>query len=156
HYLMWAITSYTVLVTVGSTALVARFIGAGDLPLARDTTHQSLLLAIVFAGLASAVGLIGGIDWLMHVLNLQPDERRLAGDFLRVLFLLLVFQVLEQAGVACLVGAGDTRTGLYVMAGVAPLNVPLAWGFGFGAGPIPALGFVGIALGTALSHVLGC
>src|SRR5262245_14896469 len=29
-YLGWFITSYTVLVSVGSTALVARFIGAGD------------------------------------------------------------------------------------------------------------------------------
>ena len=100
HYLMWAITSYTVLVTVGSTALVARFIGAGDLPLARDTTHQSLLLAVGFAGLATGAGLLGGIDWLMLVLNLQPDRAgpSLAGDFLRVLFLFLVFQVVEQAG----------------------------------------------------------
>src|SRR4051812_23313565 len=29
NYLMWFVTSYTVLVSVGSTALVARFIGAG-------------------------------------------------------------------------------------------------------------------------------
>ncbi len=73
-----------------------------------------------------------------------------------MLFILLPFQAIELAGVACLVGAGDTRTGLWVMVGVALLNVPLAWGFAFGLGPLPALGFVGIALGTSLSHVLGC
>jgi MATE family, multidrug efflux pump len=156
HYLAWAVTSYTVLVTVGSTALVARFVGAGDIATARDTTHQSLLLGLVFAGLATAAGLLGGIDAMMRLLNLEGESARLAGDFLRVQFALLVFQVLEQVGVACLIGAGDTRTGLVVMAGVATANIPLAWTLGFGFDPIPALGFVGIALGTALSHVLGC
>ena len=52
-----------------------------------------------------------------------------------MLFALLVFQTIEVAGIACLVGAGDTRTGLWVMIGVAVVNVPLAWGFGRGLGP---------------------
>jgi zinc transport system permease protein len=71
------------------------------------------------------------------------------------LFALLVFQVIEAAGIACLVGAGDTLSGLWIRAGVAVFNVPLAWGFFHGFGPFPAMGFVGIALGTAVSNVLG-
>src|SRR2546423_573115 len=39
---------------------------------------------------------------------------------------------------------------------VALLNVPLAWGLCFGVGPFAGFGFVGIALGTGLSHVIGC
>jgi putative MATE family efflux protein len=74
---------------------------------------------------------------------------------LEPLFGLLIFQVIEAAGIACLVGAGDTRSGLWVTTGVALVNLPLAWGFAFGLEPLPSLGFVGIALGTALSHVLG-
>jgi putative MATE family efflux protein len=74
---------------------------------------------------------------------------------LEPLFALLVFQTLEAAGIACLIGAGDTRTGMWVMGGVALVNVPLAWGFGYGFGPLPALGFAGIAVGTAISHTLG-
>ena len=41
------------------------------------------------------------------------------------------------------------------MMGVALVNLPLAWGLCFGLGPLPELGFPGIALGTALSHTLG-
>lgn len=41
------------------------------------------------------------------------------------------------------------------MLGVAVVNLPLAWGFVRGWPPLPELGFVGIALGTALSHTLG-
>lgn len=63
--------------------------------------------------------------------------------------------MIEQAGIACLVGAGDTRTGMSVLGGVAVLNVPLTGLFFFGAGPVPALGFPGIALGTALAHTAG-
>jgi Na+-driven multidrug efflux pump len=38
---------------------------------------------------------------------------------------------------------------------VALLNLPLAWGMFLGIGPLPEMRFVGIALGTALSHTLG-
>jgi Na+-driven multidrug efflux pump len=35
------------------------------------------------------------------------------------------------------------------------LNVPLAWLFFWGVGPLPGLGFTGIAVGTAVTHALG-
>lgn len=155
HYLAWFISCYNVLVTVGSTALVARCIGAGDRRLALEVTHQALLLAI-FLGLAATTwAFLGGVRWMIHALRLEGAAADYAADFALMLFALLVFQAIEVAGIACLVGAGDTRTGLWIMIGVAAVNVPLAWGFGWGIGPFPDLGFVGIALGTALSHTLG-
>jgi putative MATE family efflux protein len=60
-----------------------------------------------------------------------------------------------HAGIACLAGAGDTKTGMCVLGGVALINVPLALAFCRGFGPIPALGFQGIATGTAVSQALG-
>jgi Na+-driven multidrug efflux pump len=67
----------------------------------------------------------------------------------------LTLQMIEQVGIACLIGAGDTVTGMLVMSGVTLLNLPLAWGFFVGFGSLPRLGFVGIATGTAVSHALG-
>ncbi len=155
HYLAWFITCYTVLVTVGSTALVARCIGAGERRLAVEVTHQALLLAVFLGALATLWAFLGGVRWMVHTLNLEGRAADFAADYALILFGLLVFQTIEVAGIACLVGAGDTRTGLGVMVGVAVINLPLAWGFGYGIGPLPNLGFVGIALGTALSHLLG-
>lgn len=155
HYLAWFISCYTVLVTVGSTALVARFIGAGQPEMATLVTHQSILLALFLGGAASLLGLCGGLEWLVHLMQLRGDAAAFALAYLRPLFVLVVFQMVELAGIACLVGAGDTRTGLWVMIGVAAVNVPLAWTFCWGLGPAPRLGFVGIALGTALAHTLG-
>jgi putative MATE family efflux protein len=154
NYLSWVLSSYTILVTVGGTALVAHFIGAADRRSAIQVTHQTLLLAVVLGVLGSVAGLVG-LPALVRLLQLQGPAAEFAVEYLRPLFALLVFQVVESAGIACLAGAGDTRTGLVVLGGVAILNVPLAWGIFHGVGPLPGMGFAGIALGTALSHALG-
>jgi len=154
NYLAWFISSYTVLVSVGSTALVAHTVGAGDRRSAIHVTNQSLLLAFVL-GLGGSILALLGLSPLVELLQLHGATARFAIAYLQPLFVLLVFQVIEAAGIACLVGAGDTMTGLWVRVGVAVFNLPLAWGFFHGVGPIPRLGFVGIALGTAVSNVLG-
>jgi putative MATE family efflux protein len=154
NYLAWFLSSCTVLVTVGGTALVAHFVGAGDRRNAVRVTHQALLLAVAL-GLAGTVGGLVGLPAFVRLLQLKGPAAEFAVSYLQPLFALLVFQVIEAAGVACLAGAGDTFTGLCVLGGVAVLNVPLAWGIFHGIGPIPGMGFTGIALGTALSHVLG-
>jgi putative MATE family efflux protein len=154
YYLAWFISCYTVLVSVGSTALVARFIGAGDRALAIRVTNQSLVLAFALGLVGSSAGL-AGVESLVGWMGLSGEAGEYAAAYLRPLFGMLVFQAIESAGIACLVGAGDTRTGLWVLGGVAILNVPLAWGLFALRGPEPLARFQGIALGTALSHALG-
>jgi putative MATE family efflux protein len=154
-YIYWFVSSYTVVVAVGATALVARFVGAGDTALARRATGQAVLLGIVFGVLGTVAGLLG-LSYLVAALQLTGDTARYCTEFLTPLAALLAFQIVESACVACLAGAGDTRTGLKVLGLVAVLNVPLAWVLCFGIGPWGGLGFVGIALGTGLSHLVGC
>ena len=154
-YLYWFVSSYTVVVSVGSTALVARFVGANDWGMARHATGQSVLLAVVLGLVGSAAGLLG-LPALIETLRLQGEAARVCEQFLTPLAILLAFQVTESACAACLAGAGDTKTGLKVLGLVAVLNVPLAWALCFGVGPLRGFGFVGIAYGTGLSHVIGC
>ena len=78
------------------------------------------------------------------------------------MFALLAFRVIEVGGVASLVGAGDTRTGLSVQGGVAVTNVPLAWILCRGLPAMPlvgfagwdGLGFIGVPLGTSICYLL--
>jgi putative MATE family efflux protein len=153
-YLAWFLSSIMVLVTVGSTALVARSVGAGDRPAAVHFTNQSLVLAGTFGVVGTVLGLTF-IDEFIWLLQLRGQAATYAVEYLQPMFALLVFQVVELAGIACLVGAGDTRTGLWVMTGVAVVNLPLSWGLCIGIDPLPQLGFVGISWGTALSHTMG-
>ncbi len=155
HYLQWSIGSYLTLATVGATALVARAVGAGDMGLANRATHQSLLLAVLCSLLPATFAACGGFRVLLTALNLSGEAVDLAVEYLNVMAYLLVFNAVEATGIACLIGAADTRTGFWVMVGVVLFNLPLVWGLAFGAGPIPALGFVGISLGTSLAHAIG-
>lgn len=154
YYLSWLVSSYTALVGVGSTAMVARFVGAGDRSMAVRVANQSIFLAVTLGLAASVVGVltVGPLIW---ALGLRGEAAGLATAYLRPMFALLSFQLVEAAGIACLVGAGDTRTGLWVLGGIAFVNVPLSWALYHGVGPVPAMGFPGISLGTALSHALG-
>ena len=154
NYIAWFLSSGTALVSVGGTALVARFVGAGDWTGAVRATHQTVLLAVLFGMLLTPLSL-GLLPWGVHALGLTGDTAETAERFLRPILALITAQLVTQAGLACLVGAGDTRTGPVVLSGVAILNIPLAWACFHGLGPIPEMGFFGIGVGTALSHAAG-
>lgn len=150
HYVAWFIGSYTVFVTVGATALVARCIGARNWRTALHATHQSLLLAVGVGAVGTVVGL-ALLRPFVQLIGLTGPSADYATAYLQPMFALLTFRVVEVAGVACLVGAGDTRTGLVVQGGIAVINIALAWTLSRTFG----LGFVGVALGTGLSYALG-
>jgi putative MATE family efflux protein len=161
HYVAWFISSYTVLVSVGATALVAHCVGAGDWRTARRAAGQ----AIVLAGIVGIAGSIAGLALLpkfVQLVGLEGESAQYATDYLRPMFALLMFRVIEVGGVASLVGAGDTRTGLWVQGGVAVANVPIAWTLCRGVPAVPALGFagwdglgfVGVSLGTSICYLL--
>lgn len=153
-YLTWLISSYTVLVTVGSTALIARFIGAGEKKQAIEVANQTVLLSLILGIPAGALGIVGS-SWLLSALQLQPEAIDFAVEYLRPLFFALPLQMLMAGGIASLVGAGDTRTGMWALLLVAVVNVPFSWAFFHGWGPFPEMGFPGIGAGTAVSHSLG-
>ena len=155
NYLYWFVTSYTVVVNAGATALVGRLVGAKDLPLAQKACGQAMLLALLF-GVLGSVSAFLGLPTLIPLLGLKGESAQFAIDYLRPLAGLLPFYMIEVGGIACLVGAGDTRTGLKVLATVVVVNVPLAWGLSRGESLFPDLGFLGIAWGTGLAHVIGC
>src|SRR5207248_9223548 len=96
-YLYWFVSSYTVLVSVGSTALVARFVGARDRAGADHATGQSVLLAAVFGLLGSAAGLLG-LPALVAALQLTGPSAGYCVPFLAPLAVLLAFQI---TGAAC-------------------------------------------------------
>ncbi len=148
NYLYWFVSSYSVIVGAGATALVGRFIGALDFPLANRAMGQAIFLAVVFGLLGTLAGLIG-LPTLMDAIGLQGSSPQIAVEYLTPLAAILAFQMMETAGIACLVGAGDTRTGLLVLLGVTLVNVPAAWFLS------QEYGFVGIAWGTGISHSLG-
>ncbi len=92
---------------------------------------------------------------VVHAMNLTGLAATSAVRFLRIVLSVTPLLACTTVGVACLRGAGDTRTGMWVMSLVNALNVSLSWSLVQGFGGLPRLGFSGIALGTAVGEGVG-
>jgi putative MATE family efflux protein len=153
-YLLWFLGSLLTVVSVGATALVARMIGSNQRRAAQEVSQQAVAMALFVGTMTMAVG------WavapaVVSVMNLGGLAAFEAVRFLRIVLTVTPLLACTTVGVACLRGAGDTRTGMWVMVFVNAVNAGLSWSLVRGFGPFPRMGFAGIALGTAWGEGLG-
>ncbi len=141
-------------VTTGSTALIARAIGARDLHTANRVLGQSMLLGGIVGVIATALG-VGFAYQALHLMGARGDALALGTAYLRIVSLTFLLSTLMFVGNACLRGAGDTRTPLRIMMLVNGLNIFVAWVLINGSFGLPRLGVVGAALGAAAGRSIG-
>jgi putative MATE family efflux protein len=153
-YVLWLLSNLFVFVTIAATAMTARFVGAGDLEMARRVVNQSFLVGTVMAIIATLVGL-GLRDGIVAALQLEGSARELGTRYLMFIFPIMPAMMCEMVGNACLRGAGDMITGLVAMTITNIVNVAVSWSLVLGVGPFPEMGWEGIALGTAIGYVVG-
>jgi putative MATE family efflux protein len=155
---MWSVFSVFMGTLVGTVALVARSVGAGDRPRAVSVARASLRMA---AGIGVAVGLVGAAGADLVALALGPEDAALRGlsvEYLRLGFLGLPGLFLSTTAAMVLQGAGDTRTPL--LAGAAAnvanvaLNAALIFGVELGPVTVPAFGVAGAAAASTIAFTL--
>jgi putative MATE family efflux protein len=150
---MLAMTFFAALAT-GTTALVARHTGAREPALANRIMHQSYVLG---AGFSLVISLLCYVfaNQSMAILGAQDDVIALGGSYLRIVSLSMMASAFLFIGNSALRGAGDTRTPMKIMAVVNVVNIVVAYTLIYGAGPFPALGVPGSAIGAALGRTSG-
>ena len=153
-YLMWLIPCLFTFVSIGTTALVARSVGAGDGTTANRAANQSLTLGFILA-VAVTLWLWLGSTQLIAWLRLPREAAELADVYLKYIVPVVPAIMFERVSIAALQGAGDTVSGMVVRVIVNIANVLLSMALVLGWGPLPTLGWRGIALGTAISHAIG-
>ncbi|HEX5445595.1 MAG TPA: MATE family efflux transporter [Pirellulales bacterium] len=153
-YALWLFTNMFAFVAIGGVAMTARFVGAGDWEGAKRVANQAYVLGAGLALVFALCGLAFG-DRIAWALQLEGEPAALASRYLRILIPVIPLMMLEQVGIGCLRGAGDMVTGLVAMIVVNVVNVSVAWSLVSGAGPLPALGWDGLAIGTTCGHALG-
>jgi putative MATE family efflux protein len=150
-YVLGFIPSGFAAVAIGATAMVARFVGAGDEVTARRIANQAFVIGcILLAGMYFIAFAVG--DRL--VVDLSPDAETavLAKRYLGVFLFALPAIMISQVGIASLRGAGDTVTGLAAM-GVANLvNIFGGYGLVRGFGPFPKLGWAGLPIAATAGY----
>lgn len=150
-----SLTVFAALAT-GSTALVARFIGANEKEEAAEVARQSLVMGFALAG-SLLVILVSFGPTILRLLFRRSEEAVLyhGGVYVRIVASALILNFILIIINAILRGAGDTQTPMRITALVNGTNIVLNALLIYGLGPFPALGVAGAAMATAIAQGLG-
>jgi putative MATE family efflux protein len=151
-YLLGFLPSIFAAVSISATAMVARFVGAGDLMMARRVANQALVIGAGLALIVTTVAALFG-SRLVAIMGLQGDAADLTLEYVAIVLPVVPAMMIEQVGVAVLRGAGDTVTGLLAMTFQNVVNIAVAFMLVSGTGPFPAMGWRGLAYGAAAGYV---
>jgi putative MATE family efflux protein len=153
-YVEWLASMLFALVGTGTTALVARCVGAKDDEGANRFTNQSITLSVLI-GVVIAAGLFALAPVFGRLQGMTGVTYDMTVKYLRIDAGALIFTSITLVGAAALRGAGDTRTPMKILGSVNVLNAAVSAALVFGVGPLPRLGFMGIVLGTVVGRVAG-
>ncbi len=140
-----------VFLAYGTTGSVARRLGAGDLRGALAQGIDGLWLAVLLGVLLTA-GTAPLAGRLVALFRVSPEVAEQAVAYLRIGILGITPLLLMLAATGVLRGLQDTRTPLVVAIAGNALNVVLNVVLVYGAGPVPALGIAGSALGSVIAQ----
>ena len=138
----------------GMGVLVARFAGANNHEMVDRTVYQAFLTAFILSvGILAPLGYVLSPS-LLELVNATAGVRAEALPFLRIMFLFSIGMLMFFMLGGALRAAGDARTGLYLGVAMTVLNISLNVVLIRGAGPIPAFGTKGAAMGTVIASTL--
>jgi len=142
-----------VFLAYGTTAAVARHLGAGDLRRALAQGVDGVWLAVIIGAVTTVAGLVL-TGPLVTTFDVGPVVEEHASAYLRIAWLGTVPLLVMLATTGILRGLQDTRTPLVVAVVGNLLNVVLNLVLVYGWGPVPAYGVAGSAAGSVMAQVL--
>ncbi len=150
----FTVISLAIGLSIGTSAVIAKALGANNLSEARFDGAVSLIISALLVFLLSIVGyfLIGPIFSLLGASNeLMPYIH----DYMSVWFFGSMLLITPMIGNAVLRASGDTKTPSLIMGGAGIANAILDPIFIFGFGPVPAMGIKGAAIASLIAWSLG-
>lgn len=150
--MLWFLNALIVSVTVGTTALVARFIGAQKKKDAEHVLVQSLLLVLLLSLVLTGFWYIFAEKALL-LIGATKEVAEVGATYIRIVFMSTpcIFLIFNSEG--ALRGAGDTKTPMKVGIVMNLINVVLNYVLIFGKWGFPVLGVKGAGIATAIAYV---
>ncbi len=143
-------------VSVGTTALVARFTGAKNHQEAVRAASQSITLSLVVGSVCFVVFYVGRgtvVGWMLG--SPSSDTAQLCSRFLGVALLATVPNFLLNVLVSAFRGLGDTRTPMLIQAVMIATHISCNWLLIYGHLGFPKLGVQGAGTALAASIFVG-
>lgn len=139
---------------IGVRAMVARYVGAGDMPGANHVAAQALILSVTWGALMMTIGIIMA-EPVMGLFGLEQDVVNEGMSYLRVMFAGWIAMDMLVMGLYIVQSAGDTIRPMYIEALLRVIHVTLCPFLVLGLWIFPRMGVSGAALSNIISQVLG-
>ena len=153
-YFLWILPSLFSFVGIGALAVIARQVGAGERVQAAHVARQAMFLGCGVAIAGITLIAVGG-GWFVEAMQLRGEAAELAIRYMRIVTPALPLMMIEYVGSACLRGSGDTLTGMFARIVLNVVNFAVSISLVLGLGPLPKLGWDGLAIGVACGHSVG-
>ncbi|WP_040440176.1 MATE family efflux transporter [Algicola sagamiensis] len=150
----FAVISLVIGMGIGTSAVIAKALGSGDVEDAKYDGTAALLLSALMTGLLALSGFIF-IEPIFKVLGAKPELMKYITDYMHVWLAGSFMLVFPMVGNSILRASGDTKTPSLIMTLGGLVNAILDPLLIFGLGPFPELGVQGAALATIISWILG-
>lgn len=141
-------------VRTGTTVLVARLAGAGDVKGASRAAKQSLILSIAASLVLAAFGVLMP-ELGMRFLGAEQEVISAGVGYMRFKSLSIIFAIIVMTSTGILRGCGNTLTSMWVNATINISNIFLNWIFIFGNLGMPAMGAAGAGFATMIARAVG-
>ena len=135
---------------IGTTAIIARAMGAGNVEEANLAAQQTFILSLLLSVGVIILSYLQAEN-IMIFMGATPEVLQEGVGYAQIMFLSLGFTILSMSLSAVLRGAGDTRTPMKINVLSNIIVVVLGYPLIYGIGPIPGLGVAGAAIATALA-----
>lgn len=163
-YIGWLAGLLVSIVCVGTTALVARHLGAGKPEQANRVMHVALIIGQL-GSLVMSVSLYLLAPAFTAAFGLEGTTAIVALNYLRLDAIGHALSGITYVGAAALRGSGDMARPMLVLGAINIFNIIFSCCFVYGIGPesfgstssewLPAMGVYGIAAGTISARLLG-
>ncbi|MFT4939207.1 MAG: putative MATE family efflux protein [Paraglaciecola sp.] len=139
---------------IGTSAVIAHLVGAGQNTQAKKAATGALTLAFFLAVVLAIIGVFS-INPIFTLLGATEELLVHIRDYMMVWYAAGVFLAMPMVGNSVLRASGDMKTPSYIMAFGGFVNALLDPLLIFGWGPFPALGIQGAAIATLIAWGLG-
>ena len=152
--MVWVFQALLMAVMTGTTALVARAVGAKNMIEAAHVTRLAIGVSIALSLITTLV-IVLFAEKFIGIFGLDPVAQELAVTYLTISILFIPFMAIGMVIGAALRAAGDVKTPMYIGIFTNIIAIYLLLGLVNGQYGMPKLGILGAALAMGISFTIG-
>jgi putative MATE family efflux protein len=141
--------------STGTTVVIAHLWGAGKQKEATQAAYVSCLACLLLTVICSVAGYVWGGD-IARMMGASAEVQSLASEYIKLVFLWMIWTTGLNVLSAIMHGIGDTRTPMEAIILVNILHVIIAWPLIYGKFGLPMMGVKGAAIAINTSELIGC